>query len=135
MGFARRSKQHSFDQALCASPTCYRRVAASKRRPADRVHSVDASVAASSNCRHFGSCDLSQATLIFTLRTAWGLVARLELGMIVGREYFLRKAAALLECAQLTEDPHEAAELTRQASDLIDLVDEMGAPDPDTQAH
>jgi hypothetical protein len=55
--------------------------------------------------------------------------------MVVGREYFLRKTAALLECARLTEDPQEAAEMTRQASDLKDLVDELSAPDSDTQVH
>jgi hypothetical protein len=55
--------------------------------------------------------------------------------MVVGREYFLHKAAALLESAQLTDDPQEAAELVQQAADLITLVEEMGADDPDNQLH
>jgi hypothetical protein len=62
-------------------------------------------------------------------------VARLEMGMVVGREYFLRKAAALLERARATEYPQEAEKLQQQAADLITLIEEMGAPDEPTQLH
>ena len=55
--------------------------------------------------------------------------------MVVGSEYILRQARALLESAQQTTDPQQAAELTQQAADLIALVDEMCAPDPDTEPH
>ena len=48
--------------------------------------------------------------------------------MVVGRDYFLRQAAALLEAAQLT-GKSEAQELTLRALDLIALVDELSAPD------
>lgn len=48
--------------------------------------------------------------------------------MVVGRDYFLRQAAALLEAAQLT-GKSEAQELTLRALDLIALVDELSGPD------
>jgi Asp-tRNA(Asn)/Glu-tRNA(Gln) amidotransferase C subunit len=56
--------------------------------------------------------------------------------MVVGRDFLLRTAAALLEEAQLTADPQEAGELTQRADDIIKLVDELGAPDDlDTTPH
>ena len=56
--------------------------------------------------------------------------------MVVGRDFLLRMAAALLEEAQLTADPQEAGELTQRAADIITLVDELGAPhDSDTTLH
>ena len=53
----------------------------------------------------------------------WGAI------MVVGRDYFLRQAAALLEAAQLTAKSQEAEELTLRAIVLIELVDELSAPD------
>jgi hypothetical protein len=56
--------------------------------------------------------------------------------MVIGKQYFLRRAPVLLEAAELTEDSHHAAELTQQAADLITLVEELGASDdPDTSIH
>jgi hypothetical protein len=55
--------------------------------------------------------------------------------MVVERDYFLRHAAALLEAAQLTADPLRAAELTRQAADLIKLIEKMRAPDDPAGLH
>jgi len=55
--------------------------------------------------------------------------------MVVGRDHFLRHAAALLEAAQLTADPLHAAELTQQAADLITLIEEMDAPDDPAELH
>lgn len=52
--------------------------------------------------------------------------------MIVGREYILRQARALLDSAEQTTDPLQAAEFAQQAAELLALVDEIGAPtDPD----
>jgi len=52
--------------------------------------------------------------------------------MVVGREYILRQARALLDSAEQTTDPQQAAELAQQAAELLALVDEIGAPtDPD----
>ena len=49
--------------------------------------------------------------------------------MVVGRDYFLRQAAALLEAAQSTGESQEAEELTERADDIIALVDELSGPD------
>ncbi len=53
-------------------------------------------------------------------------------GIVIGRQYFLRQAATLLESAQLATDPQLSAELTRQAANLITLVEGLstrGLPD------
>ena len=63
-------------------------------------------------------------SLLSRVTSSWGWGAI----MVVGRDYFLRQAAALLEAAQLT-GKSEAQELTLRALDLIALVDELSAPD------
>ena len=56
--------------------------------------------------------------------------------MVVGRDFLLRMAAALLEEAQLTADPQEAEGLTHRADDIITLADDLTAPDDlDTTPH
>jgi hypothetical protein len=47
----------------------------------------------------------------------------------------LRKAAVLLEAAELATDPEHAAELTQEAAALIALVQESDAPDDRTELH
>ena len=46
------------------------------------------------------------------------------------RAGYLRKAIALLERAQQTEDPREASELVKQAADILARVAELGARPP-----
>jgi len=48
--------------------------------------------------------------------------------MVNGRHRFLREAAALLERAQQTDDPWEASELVKLATDILALVAELSAP-------
>jgi hypothetical protein len=56
--------------------------------------------------------------------------------MVMGRQGFLREACVLLERARQTEDPRQAAELIRQAADMLALVAELSAPhDPDAKVH
>ena len=56
--------------------------------------------------------------------------------MVVGRDFLLRMAAALLEEAQLAADPQEAEEVTQRADDIITLADDLTAPDDlDTTPH
>jgi len=52
--------------------------------------------------------------------------------MVNGRHRFLREAAALLERAQQTDDPREASELVKLATDILALVAELSAPDSPT---
>jgi len=52
--------------------------------------------------------------------------------MVNGRHRFLREAAALLERAQQTDDPREASELVKLATDILALVVELNAPDSPT---
>ena len=47
--------------------------------------------------------------------------------MVVGRDFLLRMAAALLEEAQLAADPQEA--VTQHADDIITLAADLTAPD------
>ena len=51
------------------------------------------------------------------------------------RAAYLREVIALLERAQQTEDPREASELLKQATDIMALVAELSAPsiDPDVR--
>lgn len=58
----------------------------------------------------------------------------LEGAEVTGRKGFLREACALLERARQTEDPREAAELIRQAADMLVLVAELSPlHDPDVK--
>ena len=55
---------------------------------------------------------------------------------MTGRQGFLREACALLERARQTENPREAAEFIRQATDMLALVAELSAPhDPEAKVH
>ena len=63
------------------------------------------------------------------------MVAARGATMVIGKQYFLRKAAVLLEAAELATNPQHAAELTQQAAELIALVEEIGAPDDPTELH
>ena len=51
--------------------------------------------------------------------------------MVVGRDFLLRMAAALLEEAELAADPQEAEEeeVTQHADDIITLAADLTAPD------
>ena len=49
------------------------------------------------------------------------------------RSEYLREAIALLERAQQTEDPREASELLKQATDIMALVAELSAPSIDPE--
>jgi hypothetical protein len=52
------------------------------------------------------------------------------------RAGYLRETIALLERAQQTEDPREASELVKQASDMLALVAELSASDnPEVGVH
>jgi hypothetical protein len=54
---------------------------------------------------------------------------------VIGRQYFLRQAATLLEFAQSTNDPKLAAALIEKAADLLSQLDESSArPDRSPQA-
>jgi hypothetical protein len=56
--------------------------------------------------------------------------------MLLGRDYLLREAGALLETARSTTDPRHAADLVQQAADLVAMVIELSAPDdPKTEIH
>jgi hypothetical protein len=50
---------------------------------------------------------------------------------VIGRHYFLRQAATLLEFAQSTNDPDRAAALVEKAADLLSQIDESSAPQDD----
>jgi len=52
--------------------------------------------------------------------------------MVNGRHRFLREAAALMERAQQTDDPREASELVKLATDILALVAEVSASDSPT---
>ena len=55
--------------------------------------------------------------------------------IVIGRQYFLRQAATLLEFAQSTNDPELAAALVEKASNFLSQIDETDArPDPSLQA-
>jgi hypothetical protein len=59
---------------------------------------------------------------------AWG-------NIVIGRQYFLRQAATLVEFARSTNDPELAAALIEKAADLLAKIDESSAmPDPSPQA-
>jgi hypothetical protein len=62
--------------------------------------------------------------------------AKIKAGNIVlGRQYFLRQAATLLEFAHSTNDPELAATLIEKASNFLAQIDEPSArPDPSLQA-
>ena len=50
---------------------------------------------------------------------------------MIGRQYFTRQAATLVEFARATHDPELAAALIEKASDLLSQIDESSAtPDP-----
>jgi len=54
---------------------------------------------------------------------------------VIGRWYFLRQAATLVEFAQSTNNPKLAAALIKKAADLLAQIDESDAgPDPSLQA-
>ena len=54
---------------------------------------------------------------------------------MIGRQYFLRQAATLLEFAQSTNDPELAAALVEKVSNFLSHIDETDArPDPSLQA-
>jgi len=54
---------------------------------------------------------------------------------VIGRQYFLRQAATLLEFAQSTNDPALAAALVEKASNFLSQIDETDArPDPSLEA-
>jgi hypothetical protein len=63
------------------------------------------------------------------------MVAARGTTVVIGKRYFLRKAAVLLEAAELATDPEHAAELTKEAAELIALVEESDAPDDPTELH
>ena len=49
---------------------------------------------------------------------------------MIGRNYFARQAATLLNFAKSTKDPAVAAALLDKAADLKSQVDESDLPDP-----
>jgi hypothetical protein len=49
---------------------------------------------------------------------------------VIGRNYFARQAATLLNFAKSTKDPAVAAALLDKAADLKSQVDESDLPDP-----
>jgi hypothetical protein len=49
---------------------------------------------------------------------------------VIGRNYFARQAATLLNFAKSTKDPAVAAALLDKAADLKSRVDESDLPDP-----
>ena len=54
---------------------------------------------------------------------------------MIGRQYFVRQAATLVEFARSTNDPKLAAALIERASNLLSQIDESSArPDPSPQA-
>ena len=54
---------------------------------------------------------------------------------MIGRQYFLRQAATLVEFAQSTNDPKLAAALIEKASNLLAQIDELSVrPDPSPRA-
>jgi len=55
--------------------------------------------------------------------------------MVIGTQYFLRHAAALLAAAQQAADPREVTELIQRAADLITMLDEMISPDDPAELH
>ena len=55
--------------------------------------------------------------------------------IVIGRQYFVRQAATLVEFARSTNDPELAAGLIGKAADLLAQIDEPSAgPDPSPQA-
>ena len=46
---------------------------------------------------------------------------------MIGRQYFTRQAATLVEFARATHDPELAAALIEKASDLLSQIDESSA--------
>jgi hypothetical protein len=48
--------------------------------------------------------------------------------IVIGRQYFVRQAATLVEFAQSTNDPKLAAALIERASNLLAQIDESSAP-------
>jgi hypothetical protein len=55
--------------------------------------------------------------------------------MVVGREYILHAARALLNSAEQATDPQRAAELAQEAAELLALVDEIGRPTDPAELH
>jgi hypothetical protein len=54
---------------------------------------------------------------------------------VIGRRYFVRQAATLVEFARSTNDPKLAAALIERASNLLAQIDESSArPDPSPRA-
>jgi hypothetical protein len=50
---------------------------------------------------------------------------------VIGRQYYTRQAATLVEFARATHDPELAAALIEKASDLLSQIDESSTrPDP-----
>jgi hypothetical protein len=62
-------------------------------------------------------------------RVGWGSI------VVVGREYILRQARALLDAAEQATDYQQIADLIQQAADLIALVDDLSAPASDIELH
>ena len=54
---------------------------------------------------------------------------------MIGRQYYVRQAATLVEFARSTNDPKLAAALIERASNLLSQIDESDTkPDPSLQA-
>ncbi len=66
---------------------------------------------------------------------ASALVAYRGESKVIGREYFLRQAATLVEFARSTNDHKLAAALIEKAADLLAQIDQSDArPDPSPHA-
>jgi hypothetical protein len=54
--------------------------------------------------------------------------------IVIGRQYFLRQAATLLEFAQSTNDPGLAADLLEKASNLLSQIESSARLDQSPRA-
>jgi hypothetical protein len=54
--------------------------------------------------------------------------------IVIGRQYFLRQAATLLEFAQSTNDPGLAADLLEKASNLLSQIESSAGLDQSPRA-
>jgi hypothetical protein len=57
----------------------------------------------------------------------WALVYQ-GIGIMIGKEYFVRQAATLLRFAKTTTNPDLAASLSAKAADLKSQMDETSTP-------
>jgi hypothetical protein len=94
-----------------------------------------------SNVSRFWAVKFSLSPLLYNLAGTKFALPRFALrsksgeNIVIGRQYFVRQAATLLEFAQSTNDPELAAALIERASSLLDKIDESNArPDPSPQA-